>query len=275
MFSYLCRLFYLGDSYYGSQSQPHLHTIQGKLIEAAHLWSGEEHSTQSIQLSGRTDRGTHSIGQLVLIRTGKVLDIDALNKLLPEDIVVWATCRVNESFNPRFAVVMRHYRYYLETQSAKVDLARMKAAATAIVGTHDFSKLAKRDGDRSRTTTILNIDISQVENTLIVDVFGTSFLWNLVRRVITLLTAIGTGNIPVETAQQVLESGAVIGGGIRPAPAECLILVEAVIPLHLHASKYAIRKIRKTISSRLGILTRLSITMDAVGGLLSEQVMML
>ena len=83
MADYLARLFYLGEYYYGSQLQPGLKTIQGELIDALETWSKEPHSKQTVQLSGRTDRGVHSFGQLVMISTDKQFNIDTINKHLP------------------------------------------------------------------------------------------------------------------------------------------------------------------------------------------------
>ena len=57
MTDYLARLFYLGNNYYGSQVQPGLKTVQGELIDAMQEWSKESHSKQTVQFSGRTDRG--------------------------------------------------------------------------------------------------------------------------------------------------------------------------------------------------------------------------
>ena len=99
MTDYLARLFYLGDLYYGSQYQLGFDTVQGKLIDAFNSWTGETHSPQTVQLSGRTDLGVHSIGQLVMVTTSKRIDVDKINKHLPEDIQLWASVKAPVDFS--------------------------------------------------------------------------------------------------------------------------------------------------------------------------------
>lgn len=271
MASYLCKLFYLGNTYFGSQVQLGLRTIQGELIDAMNRWSGESHSPSSVQLGGRTDQGVHSIGQLVMIRTTKALDLDAINSHLPADITIWASCQVSDDFRPRFDVLMRHYRYYLDTTGTELDLPRMQSCAANLAGTHDFSRLSKRDGTRPTTTTILNVAVSQSDTTIIIDVYGTSFLWKLVRKIATLLSSIGTGEVPPDMSMQLLDTEKTMPGGIRPAPAECLILMETVVPFVFYPSKYAMRRIRKAVNARLSLIARITPTLHSIDSFFYRQ----
>ena len=159
--NYLSRLFYLGNHYYGSQYQLGLPTVQGELIEAVSEWSGEHHSPQTVQLAGRTDKGVHSIGQLVMITTERNFSIDKINRYLPDDIIMWASIEAPLNFTPRYDVLMRHYRYYLDKDWTGFDLSAVKKAASLLAGSYDFNQLAKPDGDRSTITTILNISIHE------------------------------------------------------------------------------------------------------------------
>lgn len=262
--SYLCKLFYLGNTYFGSQVQPGLRTVQGELIDAVTRWSGESHSTSSVQLGGRTDQGVHSIGQLVMIKTTKALDLDAINSHLPADITIWASCLVSDEFRPRFDVLMRHYRYYLDTTGTELNLPRMQSCAANLAGTHNFSRLSKRDGNRPTTTTILNVTVSQFDAMIVIDVYGTSFLWKLVRKLVTLLSRVGTGEVSLDMSRQLLDTEETLPGGIRPAPAECLVLMETVVPFDFHPSKHAIRRIRKTTNARLSLITRITPTLHSI-----------
>ncbi len=271
MASYLCKLFYLGNTYFGSQVQPGLRTVQGELIDAVNRWSGETHSTSSVQLGGRTDQGVHSIGQLVMIKTAKVLDLDAVNSYLPADIAIWASCQVSDEFRPRFDVLMRHYRYFLETTGTELDLPRMQACAANLAGTHNFSRLSKHDGDRPRTTTVLNVAVSQSDTVIVIDLYGTSFLWKLVRKIATLLSSIGAGEVSPDVSSQLLDTETTLPGGIRPAPAECLVLMETVVPFNFHPSKYAVRRIRKAINTKLSLITRVTPTLHSIDSFFYHQ----
>jgi tRNA pseudouridine38-40 synthase len=270
MANYLSRLFYLGNRYHGSQYQPGIATVQGELIEALTNWSGEHHSTQTVQLSGRTDRGVHSIGQLVMITTEERFSIDKINRYLPDDIILWASAKAPLNFVPRYDVLMRHYRYYLDKSWANLNLEVVKKAAALLIGSNDFHQLAKPDAGRNTITTILNISVHDYNDTYFLDVFGTRFLWKLVRKMVTLLTKIGTGKIKLEMINNILSGQNFLASGIQPAPAENLVLVETIVPLKMKTSKYAIRIIHNQLNDQLEQYRRSIRTLNNVIDFFSE-----
>lgn len=261
---YLARLFYLGDIYYGSQYQPGFDTVQGRLIDAIEIWSGETHSPQTVQLSGRTDRGVHSIGQLVMVTTNKQIDVDKINKHLPDDIQLWASAKAPIDFKPRYSVLMRHYRYYLTESWEAVDSRLVKEAINILIGSNDFNQLSKPDAGRSTTTTILNISLHKSNDAIFMDIYGTRFLWKLVRKIVTLLTAVGVREIPVNEINNIISGLIKLPSGIRPAPPENLILVETVVPLNLKTSPYAIRRITRHLKERFDYHRRSTKTLSNV-----------
>ncbi len=267
MQSYIARLFYLGNRYHGSQFQPNLITVQGELINALNQWDTQSetgHSTQTIQLSGRTDRGVHSIGQIVLVKSEKKLNIDKVNGYLPPDIALWASAAVPSNFNPRYNVLTRHYRYYFDIALPKLDLQSMRNAVQLLSGTRDFSLLSKPDGDRPTTTTILNACLMESNDGLTMDIFGTNFLWKLIRKTVSLLVQIGTDTMSIQTFSNHLNGHDTISGGIEPAPPEGLVLIETVVPIRMITSKYALSRIRKQLSSHLNYLKRSRRTLHAI-----------
>jgi tRNA pseudouridine38-40 synthase len=262
--SYVARVCYLGGRYHGSQYQPGLDTIQSELIEAAGKWSGEAHSTRTIQLAGRTDRGVHSIGQIVQIVSEKRLDIDRINRHLPWDITLWAYAPAPRDFQPRFDALMRHYRYYFDTPPSTFDLLPMQHSLQLMLGTHNFHQLAKPDGDRPTTATILNACLIEHNGTLVLDMFGTNFLWKLVRKTVSLLQEIGRGHSKSSLIADILSGQSVIPSGIRPAPPENLVLVETVVSTRMKPSEYAIKRIQKHMGDHLKSLERFKMTLEAV-----------
>ena len=274
MTDYLARLFYLGDYYYGSQLQPGLKTVQGELIDALHSWSKEDHSKQTVQLSGRTDRGVHSFGQLVLISTNKHLNVDQVNKHLPEDIILWAKTKAPEGFRPRSSALMRHYRYYLGPTWKNIDQNQVKKGISMLIGSKDFNMLSKPDERRNTITTVLNIAIGQDSGIPFLDVFGTSFLWKFVRKTVTLLTEIGLHHTEPEVILEVLQGIKKRNrGGIEPAPPENLILMETIVPFPLTPSKYGLKRIQKIVNNRLDFIKRSNNTLSGFTSYLSSSMM--
>jgi len=271
---YLARLFYLGDYYYGSQLQPGLKTVQGELIDALHSWSKEDHSKQTVQLSGRTDRGVHSFGQLVLISTNKHLNVDQVNKHLPEDIILWAKTKAPEGFRPRSSALMRHYRYYLRPIWKNIDQNQVKKGISLLIGSKDFNMLSKPDERRNTITTVLNVAIGQDSGIPFLDVFGTSFLWKFVRKTVTLLTEIGLHHTEPEIILEVLQGIKKRNrGGIEPAPPENLILMETIVPFPLTPSKYGLKRIQKIVNNRLDFIKRSDNTLSGFTSYLSSSMM--
>ena len=274
MADYLARLFYLGDYYYGSQVQPGLKTVQGELIDAMHAWSKESHSKQTVQLSGRTDRGVHSFGQLVLLTTDKQFNIDQINKHLPEDIILWAKTKAPEGFRPRSSALMRHYRYYLGPVWKNIDHNQVKKGISLLIGSKDFNMLSKPDGDRNTATTVLNISTGEDSGIPFLDVFGTSFLWKFVRKTVTVLTEIGLHRMEPDVILEVIQGIRKRNrGGVEPAPAENLILMETIVPFSLTPSKYGIKRIQKQVNNRLDFIKRTNNTLSGFSSYLSSSVM--
>jgi hypothetical protein len=54
----------------------------------------------------------------------------------------------------------------------------------------------------------------------------------------------------------------VIPGGIEPAPPEGLIFIEATIPIRMKPDMKALKRIRKTIASRIGLHKRAASMLD-------------
>ncbi|TFF86909.1 tRNA pseudouridine(38-40) synthase TruA [Candidatus Thorarchaeota archaeon] len=270
MTEHLARLFYLGTRYHGSQYQPTVRTVQGEVIKAVSLWSGEEHSSRTIRFSGRTDRGVHSFGQVVQISTDSSLDLDRINKHLPPDIIFWASVKAPEGFQARYNALLRHYRYYLDDTWNNVDLDEVRSATEHLIGCNDFSPLSKPDGDRNTVTAVLNMKLVKKPGGFYLDVFGTSFLWKFVRKAVTLLYWVGNGKMDSTSIPAILqESEDILPSGIRPAAPEGLVLVETVVPVRFHKSRHAIESMKRFLESQAEFHKRCQITLKGVVSLFS------
>ncbi|TXT56862.1 MAG: tRNA pseudouridine synthase A [Candidatus Thorarchaeota archaeon] len=261
MQSQLVKIFYLGNRYHGSQVQPGFKTVQGELMNALQDWSGNMFPQSSVQFAGRTDRGVHALGQVVRIDSEKLLDVDKINKYLPDDIILWAHTKIHSNFRPRYDVLQRHYRYYIGN-TIKIDYSAVQKEIQTLVGTHDFRGLSKPDDTRVTTLTIINACISSKINPLSYDFIGNSFLWKMVRKIVTVLQDIGTESIQSDAISRILKGNKVYPGGIQPAPPESLVLLESVVPYSFEISKYALRRIVRTLNDIFDQLTRTSDTIE-------------
>ncbi|MGC9516799.1 MAG: tRNA pseudouridine(38-40) synthase TruA [Methanomicrobiales archaeon] len=217
------KLAYLGTGFHGFQRQPGLRTVEDELISAlkkADVIYDTKRSDYSI--AGRTDRGVHALGNVVSFNTSSKFIINHVNNYLPEDIRIIGISNVSSDFNPRFAND-RHYRYLLYIED-EIDLDLMILASKKFEGTHNFQNFSKKS-DRSSIRTINKLKISPQDDFLIIDVWGESFLWNMVRKIVSILLMVGKLEITIsEMVNLFVQSSNKFN--IQPAPSNSLILMD-------------------------------------------------
>lgn len=145
---------YDGTGFVGWQSQARGRTVQTELARALAALLREDAVPVG---AGRTDTGTHALGQVAHIHTGTRLPVAqiqrALNSLLPPDVAVRAARDVGEAFHARYSARGKRYRYRISlakrplernrvwTLPRRLDLAAIEAATAALPGTHSFRAL--------------------------------------------------------------------------------------------------------------------------------------
>jgi tRNA pseudouridine38-40 synthase len=144
---------------------------------------------------------------------------ERLNGKLPADINVLAAAIVPHRFHARHDAVARRYVYQValrRTAFAKpfvwwvkdpLDVARMRQAAAAFVGMHDFTAFANTgrgpraepdsNGDHEPSSRVLieRLDIEPQGDLVLIGVEGSHFLWRMVRRMVGVLVEIGRGGL--------------------------------------------------------------------------------
>lgn len=219
------KLAYLGDRYHGFQIQPNAYTIESEIFSSLKKFDIEIKKARYSR-SARTDRGVHASGQVIAFDTD-FHDLNAvpgiINSHLPGDIRVWAHAEVPCGFDARRDAVSREYRYFLYNRG--YDVSDMRKSSSLLVGTHDFSNFTKEKEDTVRT--IGKIDICEKNDFIIIDLTAPSFLWNMVRRIVTALERIGSGMCDQDWLGDLLDP-AYHHQGIEPAPAYGLVLQNIV-----------------------------------------------
>ncbi|MGB9938196.1 MAG: tRNA pseudouridine(38-40) synthase TruA [Methanobacterium sp.] len=215
---------YIGTDFYGFQRQPNFKTVEGELISAlkeAGLINDLKDCGYAI--AGRTDRGVHALGNVVSFRTEEEVNINQINTFLPETIRILAIAGVRFGFKPRFAK-KRHYRYII-SNGHNLDLKLIKSASGLIEGTHDFSNFSKRS-ERNPVRTIESVNTAFSNGQLTIDIIGESFLWNMVRKIATVLFMVGKNELNLDDIQTFFDPS--ICAAIAPMPPEGLVLMDTI-----------------------------------------------
>ncbi|MBI3267767.1 MAG: tRNA pseudouridine(38-40) synthase TruA [Planctomycetes bacterium] len=213
---------YDGTAYFGWQAQRGGGTVQQKLVAAIAAVTSE---VAIVYAAGRTDAGVHAMGQVANFRTRSRIPADrfpfALNAHLPRDIVVLACEEASPDFHAQFHARGKLYRYRILHRGVPsaldwnrcwwihtpLDLDRMRAAAAHLVGKQDFKALGTQTGKKKSTVReITSLDIVQEGDSVLFDVAGTGFLYNMVRTIVGTLWWVGKGALSPEALPEILQS---------------------------------------------------------------------
>lgn len=216
-------------------------TIQGKIESVLSKMTGE---TVEIIGSGRTDGGTHALGQVANFKTNSPLSPEEmlayLNQYLPGDIVIKAAEEVPERFHARYNVSGKQYSYYVWNDRIptalqrnysfgyphELDLAKMEAACEKLVGSHDFMGFsALKKSKKSTVRQIESITIEKEGSMVHFTFVGNGFLHKMVRILVGTLLEIGTGELEPAVIDEVFESKIREQAGLT-VPAQGLFLDE-------------------------------------------------
>lgn len=205
---------YDGSRFCGWQTQPGGCSVQDALSAAVSAIAGH---AASLAAAGRTDAGVHALGQVAHFDTPAVRPDSAwvrgVNALLPPAIsVLWAQ-PVAADFHARFSAVGRRYRYLLLNRAvrpgllagrvgwyhAPLDVQAMRAAASGLLGEHDFSAFRAAECQaKSPVRTLSQLDIRREGDFIVFDLAANAFLHHMVRNIVGCLVYVGKGKYPPE-----------------------------------------------------------------------------
>ncbi len=233
---------YAGTRYSGWQIQKNARTIQGEIDRAVRAVT----KRQDFELygSGRTDAGVHAVAQVAHLDVSTSLPAQSmrsrLNDELPADINILNVAVTSRRFHARHSAVGRRYLYQIarrRTAFAKpfvwwvkdeIDLDRMQAAASGLVGMRNFRAFAESDADADpaerKLVLVERIDVAESGALVLVAIEGSHFLWKMVRRIVGVLVEIGRGELEPSTIADLLAGSSSAIPARLTAPASGLFL---------------------------------------------------
>ncbi|MCR5686407.1 MAG: tRNA pseudouridine(38-40) synthase TruA [Lachnospiraceae bacterium] len=251
---------YDGTGYCGWQVQPDEPTVEAVLAGELSRLLGED-----IKVIGasRTDAGVHAEGAVAVFDTSSSIPGDkfsyALNRSLPDDIVIRRSEEVAADFHPRKVNCRKTYRYsiwhdtfpmpmkcrYATWIHYPLDVEAMRQAAQCFVGEHDFAGFCSAAADVDSTVrTIYDMKIVAPERSFEkkiplsdgkcthvkyfgpIDIYvtGSGFLYNMVRIIAGTLIDVGCNKIEASLVPDIIRSCSRSRAG-NTAPAKGLTLI--------------------------------------------------
>lgn len=233
---------YEGSRYQGWQKQKSTeNTLQGRFEALLTRLAGEP---VEISASGRTDAGVHAYGQVANFHMNTALSaqelMEKINQYLPEDVAVICCEEVDARFHARLNAKKKTYRYrvlnscvphvfdrkFVYQVPQALDVEAMRAAASCLIGTHDFKSFTSaKKSKKSTVRTIESIDILCEGEEIRFLFTGDGFLFHMVRILTGTLLEVGLGKRRADDMARILEARDREEAGFL-APAQGLALME-------------------------------------------------
>ncbi len=198
--NFKCIVSYDGTNYYGWQKQKDFLTVQG-IIE----YCLEKIFNEKINIIGasRTDARVHAYGQVFNFKIDtKIKNYGLkkmLNSLLPDDIRIKNIFYADNNFSSRFNVKKKFYRYliynsfflppflrnYVWHIEKQIEIKKIKEILHLFKGKKNFFSFSTSDDKiKDYEKIIYNINLKKQGKLLILDFFGQSFLYNMIRKIV-------------------------------------------------------------------------------------------
>ena len=248
----LIKIEYDGTNFSGWQIQPEVRTVQGEIEHVLKYIAGED---VHIHGTSRTDAGVHALGQCASFEWNSPMPVEKLPEVMnrrfgaggegrsgaPGDIRILSAKVMDEGFHARYSCKGKTYIYVIDRTgdiflrnrafqyagAADLDVDRMKEAAAHIVGTHDFKCFETAGGTPRETTvrTVSALDIYEGDKSIIIEITGDGFLYNMVRIIAGTLVEAGDGRKQPGDLPGIIESRDRANAGFT-APPQGLYLKE-------------------------------------------------
>ena len=241
----LIKIEYDGTNFSGWQIQPDARTVQGEIEHVLKYIAGED---VHIHGTSRTDSGVHALGQCATFDWNCNMPVEKLAEVMnrrfgaggegrsgaPGDIRIISAEVVPADFHARYSCKGKTYRYIIDKTgdifrrnqalqypgAEELSIEAMRKAAEHIVGTHDFKCFETAGGTPRETTvrTISSLEISEDAESVIIEVTGDGFLYNMVRIITGTLIEAGAGKRTPESVRDAIESRDRSKAGFTAAP---------------------------------------------------------
>ncbi|MDP2207829.1 MAG: tRNA pseudouridine(38-40) synthase TruA [Bacteroidota bacterium] len=211
---------YEGTRYSGWQMQKNARTVQGAFLDAAY----KIFQTQDLEIygSGRTDAGVHALQQIAHLEVQTMLAPEIirmkLNEELPADINIIEVEKAAKNFHARHDAVARSYLYQISRRRTafvkryvwwlkeKLDFQKMQEASKLFVGMKNLQSFTSDDPEEKSTKVLIEeIETREVGDLILIRIYGSHFLWKLVRQIVGVIVEVGRGKLTLDQVQHYIK----------------------------------------------------------------------
>ncbi len=243
---------YNGLKYYGWQKQKSLPTVQGQIEKALKQIFQKPISVIG---AGRTDTGTHALGQTAHFNLSEALPTNmrlqkALNFfLIPENICVRQVWRAPKSFHALRSAIEKHYVYFILNRKTPcvfrkgqihwhpypLDIKKLNVMSQQILGQHDFKSFQNAGTlvkNTMRNITFAHWFKAKKGNIVAFHIKGEGFLKQMIRNLVGTQLALLREKEPIQKWEEI-QLARDRKSAYATAPAKGLYLYKVSYPLEL------------------------------------------
>ena len=213
---YLVNISFDGSSFYGSQKQKDKRTVIGEIEK---VLSKILNSDTKVVGCSRLDKGVHANEFYFHFDANRLINIQSLSKMLPEDITVNNMELVSEEVHARYSVKSKEYKYvintglfdvfkrnYLYNYSKEIDVNLLKKASKYFIGLKDFRTFTSDNEKENTTRNIEYIKIDKEDNLVTIYIKGDGFLRYMVRNIVGFLLDINENKYSLDDIDNIINS---------------------------------------------------------------------
>ena len=207
--NYKLTIRYDGTVYSGWQIQLGQNTIQQKISDSIAILLKEK---VNLIGSGRTDTGVHAWDQVANFKTDQLISdekfIYSLNSILPKDISVLKSEKVNENFHSRYDAKKRIYMYLITKHKSPfltryaylyyypVDCTILNRLSLSVTGKKDFTSFSRKNSDtENKICEVYDVCWKETRDLVIFYISADRFLHGMVRTIVGTLLFVFKTNL--------------------------------------------------------------------------------
>jgi len=240
---------YDGTAFHGSQRQKNSITVEGKILKFL-VENNLIASEHKFQCASRTDAGVSALGNVIAFNTTERAEkILGMLNTMSDAMWFYGFAEVNAKFNPRRARE-RWYRYFLPVHKCGNEDA-LKKILGMFTGRHDFANFTRNKGVNT-VREIYRIDVSRMEDFYVLDFYGNSFLWGMIRKIVGAAEYVMAGKYSANTIADALAQKTRID--FPMAEPQYLILMDVRYDFEFMVSNTIKRQLQRKIERTFGNL---------------------
>ena len=213
------RFAFLGESFHGTQKQPHDQTIQGLFEELLSRIYGQD---VKVTIASRLDRGVHALDFAITfdLPNDSISDDHLfyyLKRSLGKDVFLKEMRKADDSFSPRYDCLDKQYLYLIQEKKNPLlnplsyspkyplDIEKLVNTLSLMKGKHDFRYFSTPEDDDNTILEMKDVSVVEEDGLIKIRFVSKSFLRYQVRFMVGSGISVAIDRLDIHDVMDALE----------------------------------------------------------------------